>query len=168
MHHGLGTDGRKIGLRAVVSADFDEGEVGVTGGDGLEGESSDASLPVDSCGVGRTFGGYGDESGAVVAMGDGDELAVAREEVAGVDVDELENGWVELHLQRNGEDVVSVAEHDGNLEGAADGLVGAGRGDGEADGRAGRNTRGLGCGLSCGLAGGWGRHGPGLLAELAG
>ena len=58
--------------------------------------------------------------------GRGGELAVAAEEVAGVDVDELEDGWVELHLKRHGEDVASVAEHDGDLEGAADSLVGAG------------------------------------------
>ena len=106
MYHGLGTDGRKIGLRAVVSADFDEGEVGVTGGDGLEGERADASLPVDSGRVGGTFGGDGDETGAVVAVGDGGDLAVAAKEVAGVDVDELEDGGIELHLEGHGEDVV--------------------------------------------------------------
>ena len=48
------------------------------------------------------------------------------EEVSGIDVDELEDSRVELHLQRHGVDVVAVAEHDGDLEGAADGLVGAG------------------------------------------
>jgi hypothetical protein len=37
MYHGLRTDGRKIGLFAVESTDFDEGEVGVPSRDGLEG-----------------------------------------------------------------------------------------------------------------------------------
>src|SRR6267378_550883 len=101
MYHGLRTDGRKIGLLAVKSADFDEGVV----------------FPVD----------------------EGGELAVAAEEVSGVDVDELEDSWVELHLEGHGEDVASVAEHDGYLEGAADGLVGGGRNNAKADGWAAGN-----------------------------
>ena len=62
MYHGLRTDGRKIGLRAVASADFDEGEIGVTGGDGLEGEGAEAACSADSGGVGWTDGRDGDEA----------------------------------------------------------------------------------------------------------
>ena len=61
--------------------------------------------PVD---VGRARGGDGDEAVAFVAMDEGDGLAVAAEEVAGVDVDELEHRGIELHLQRHGEDVAAV------------------------------------------------------------
>src|SRR5258708_1551220 len=140
MYHGLGTDGRKIGLLAVDGADFDEGEVGVAGRDGLKGEGAEASLPVDSGGVGRTGGGDGDQA-VVFAVDEGGELAVAAEQVAGVDVDELEDGGVELHLEGHGEDVARVVEHEGYLEGAAYGLVGGGRGDGKAD----RGAGGDGC-----------------------
>src|SRR6266478_187638 len=149
MYHGLRTDGRKIGLLAVESADFDEGEVGVPSRDGLEGEGAEASLPVDAGGVRRTSGGDGDEA-VVFPVDQGGELAVAAEEVPGVDVDELKDSWIELHLEGHREDVAPVAEHDGYLEGAADGLVGGGRDDGKADGRAagyGCGGRGLGCWL---------------------
>ena len=50
---------------------------GVSGCDGLEGEGADASLSDDAGGVGRTLGGDGDEAVALVAMDDGDGLAVA-------------------------------------------------------------------------------------------
>jgi hypothetical protein len=122
MYHGLRTDGRKIGLLAVESADFDEGEVGVPSRDGLEGEGAEASLPADAGCVGRPRGGDGDQA-VVLPVDEGGELAVAAEEVSGIDVDELEDGWIEFQLEGYGEDVAPVAEHDGYLEGAADGLV---------------------------------------------
>src|ERR1700679_3136224 len=123
MYHSLHTEGRKIGLRAVVGPDFDEREVGVSGGNGFEGQSAEASLPADAGRVGRTFGGDGDQAVAVVAVGDGDDLTVTAEEVSGVHVDELEDGGVELELKRHGEDIATVADHDSDLEGAADALV---------------------------------------------
>src|ERR1700709_440487 len=112
MYHGLRTDGRKIGLLAVESADFDQSEVGVPGRDGLESKGAEASLAVDAACVGRPGGGEGDEA-VVFPVNQGGELAVAAEEVSGVDVDELEDSWVELHLKGDGEDVASVAAHDG-------------------------------------------------------
>ena len=78
------------------------------GGDGLEGEGADVTLAVDSPGSGGTRGGDGDEAVALVAVDDGDRLPIAPEEVACIDVDELEDLGVELHLQRNGVEVVSV------------------------------------------------------------
>jgi hypothetical protein len=140
MYHGLRTDGRKIGLLAIVSAYFDEGKVGVSGSDGFEGEGAEAPLPGDAGAVGRTLGGDGDNTVAVVAVGDGDELVIAAEEFTRVDVDELEDGWVELYLERYGEDVVCIGYHDGDLEGTADALVGAGRNNAEVD----RLTTGVG------------------------
>src|SRR5260370_257314 len=72
MYHGLGTDGRKIGLRAVDSTDFDEGEVGVSSREGLEAEGAEAALPVASSRV-RTRGGGegGGVRGGVVGHGGG-------------------------------------------------------------------------------------------------
>src|ERR1700744_2826806 len=160
MYHGLRPYGRKIGLLAVDGADLDEGEVGVAGRYGLEGESAEASLPVDARGVGRPTGGDGGEA-VVFAMDEGGRLAVAAEEVAGVDVDELEDGWVELELQRDRSDVAAVANHDRDLEGAADGLASAGRDDGEVDGRPSDDGTCL-VSLSCG----WRGDGLGLLVEL--
>ena len=43
-------------------------------------------------------------------MDDGDGLAVAAEQVSGVDVDELQDGRVELQLQRHGVEVAGVGE----------------------------------------------------------
>ena len=60
-----------------------------------------------------------------------------------------------------------VVEHDGYLEGAADGLVGAGRNDGEADGRVRRATAAGAAAWAAGLAGGGRRSGGlGLLVQL--
>ena len=66
-----------------MGTDFDEGQVGGAGGDGLEGESAEASLAADPGCVGWTLGSYGDKALAVVAVSDGDDLAVSAEEVAG-------------------------------------------------------------------------------------
>ena len=77
MYHGLRTDGRKIGLRAVDSADFDERELRVAGGNGLEGQSTEASLTRDAGCVGRTTGGDGDEA-VVVAMYERGKLKVVE------------------------------------------------------------------------------------------
>ena len=56
MYHCLRTDSRKVGLGAVAGSDFDEREVGVAGGDGLEGEGAETALPADAGGVGRAAG----------------------------------------------------------------------------------------------------------------
>ena len=111
MHHGLGADGRKIGLGAVASPDLDQCEVGVSGGNGLEGERAEVSLPADTAGVGRPSCGDGDEAIAVVAMDESHRLAIAAEEVACIDVDELKNLGVVLHLQGDGVDVASMVEY---------------------------------------------------------
>ena len=123
-------------MRTVLSSDLDEVEVGVTGGKSFEGEGSDVSLPGDAGDAGWTGAGDGDETVALVAVDDGDGLTVAAEEVSGVDVDQFKDSGVELHLERDGVDVVSVAEHDGDLESAADGLGDGWRYYGEADGQA--------------------------------
>ena len=65
------------------------------------------------------------------AVNERDGLAVGSQEGAGVDVDELEDGRVVLQLHRDREEILSVRDHDGGLEGAADGLGGDGRLDGE-------------------------------------
>ena len=102
MHRGLRTDGRKIGLRAVESADFDERErVESPGSDGLEGEGAEAAGSADSGRVGRTDGGDGDEA-VVFSVDERDGLAIFAEEVPGVDVDELEERRVELELEGHG------------------------------------------------------------------
>ena len=44
------------------------------------------------------------------------------EEVSGVDIDELEDGGVEAELHGDGVEVLRAGEHDGDLEGTADGL----------------------------------------------
>ena len=65
-------------------------------------------------------------------------------EIPGIDVDELEDCGIELHLQWNRVDVVAVREHDGDLEGATYGLGGDGRDHAKADGLA-RYGRRSGC-----------------------
>ena len=136
MHHGLRTGGRKIGLCAVACPNLDERQIGVASGDGLEGKGGYASLSGDPGNVGRTGGGDGDEAVTLVPMDDGDCLAVATEEVSGVNVDELENSGVELELDWHGVDVMSVRERNRDLEGAANGWVRVSWNDREANGRA--------------------------------
>jgi hypothetical protein len=108
MHRGLRTYGRKVGLCARTCSYLDESEVGVTCCDGLEGKIGDASLPVDSCDVGRTGGGDGHQTITLITMDDGDGLSVTREQISGVDVNELEDGWVELKLNWYGIEVASI------------------------------------------------------------
>src|SRR5579871_1748374 len=134
MHHGLRTDGRKIGLGAVTGADLDESEVGVTGCCRLEGEGGDTSLAVDASYVRRTGGGNGDETIALITMDDRDCLTVTTEQVASVDIDEFEDTGIELDLERYRIDDARSIEHDGNLESTAYGLVSSRSVDGKAYG----------------------------------
>ena len=62
---------------------------------------------------GRAGCGDGDHAVAFVAVDQGDRLAVAAEQAACVDVDQLQNLGIELDLQRHGVDVVRVGEQDG-------------------------------------------------------
>src|ERR1700756_1312113 len=102
-----------------MRADLYECQVGVSGGDGFEGKGAEASLPADTGGVRRTLGRDGDNTVPVITMGDGDDLVIAAKEFTRVDIDELEDCRVELQLQRHGEDVVCVGQHNGDLEGAS-------------------------------------------------
>ncbi len=71
------SNGGDAGLGAVFGADPGKGEGGVAGGNGLEGEDADGTLTGDAGGSGRTGGGDGDETVALVAVNDGDGLAIA-------------------------------------------------------------------------------------------
>ena len=132
---GFVADDWEAGLEVVHGADLGEGEPGISGTDGLEGEGGEIALTADTVHAGWARGVERDEAIAFVAVREGYGLAVFREEVAGVYVDELEDGRVELKLEGDGGNAGSVAKHDGDLEGAADSLAGRAGRDGERDGR---------------------------------
>src|SRR5439155_27111334 len=96
MHRGLRADGRDAGLVAAAGAYLNECEARVAGSDGLEGERGDRPLPRDSGDIGRARGGDGHQAVALVSMDVGDGLSVTREQVSGIDVDELKDGGGEL------------------------------------------------------------------------
>src|SRR5215469_6269812 len=166
MYHGLGTDGRNVDLIAVEGSNFDERQVGVTGGDSLEGQGRYPSLPRDSCSVRRPRSSNGDQAVALIPMDDGDRLSVTPEEVPRVNVDELQDRGIELKLNRHREDVSGVVEVDGDREGAADSLVSGGRNDREAYGRTGWLSRRLVSGGRRLVSGYWRSGWSSLLLQL--
>src|SRR6478609_3399555 len=119
MHHGLRTDGRKIGLGAGACPDLDEGEVRVSRSDGLEGQGSDTSLTRDACDVRRARGGDGYQAISLISMDDGDRLSVTREQVSGVHIYQLEDSGVELELKGYGVEVAGIRRSNRHLEGGA-------------------------------------------------
>ena len=85
MDRSLIAERRQVYLLRVFGSKLGDGDGRVSGGDGLEGQSGDDSLPVGAGRVGRTCGGEGDEAVAFVAVRQGDSLVAFREQRTGVD-----------------------------------------------------------------------------------
>ncbi len=103
-------DGGQVVLLAVLGADLDEREGGVAGGDGLEGQRADGSLPVDTAGAGRTRGGDGDGPLPSSRWTSATGWPSRPSRSPASTLTSCKHLGVELHLQRNAEEVVRVGE----------------------------------------------------------
>src|SRR5579871_3557658 len=90
-----GREGLLFGIERGWLCDVDVSGPGLLG---LEGERADDAGAGDAGDAGRPGGGDLDDARTIVAVDERDGLAILAEQVAGVDVDQREAGWVVLNL----------------------------------------------------------------------